>query len=175
MRDDFFQDSELKGNSYKCDSPLVLKEQKNLHSLPDCTRPLRLNPFSSLSLPLYLSRIEGGFPSPADDYFEETLDLNQHLIKHRDATFFVRATGVALLDAGMCPGDLLIVDRALTANSGNIIIAVLDGELLVRRLVYRGNSAFLCPENSNFSEIQVTADRDFSIWGVVTTVIHSVL
>lgn len=142
---------------------------------PPSLTPFRPRIQSWIPLPLYGSRVQGGFPSPADDYLEGELDLNQHLIKHKEATFYVRATGASMVNAGIFPGDLLIVDRALTAKSGSIVIAILNGELTVKKLVLRGKRLFLCPENPCFSEIEITEEQDFSVWGVVTTVIHSVL
>jgi DNA polymerase V len=151
-------------------------KEKNLdHSVASYPRALGLGTLSCLALPLYGSRVQAGFPSPSDDYIEGELDLNQHLIKHKDATFYVRAIGHSMLGAGIFPGDLLIVDRAITAKSGHIIIAVLNGELTVKRLIYRNSSVFLCPDNPEFSEIEIAQDHEFSIWGVVTTVVHPVL
>lgn len=124
---------------------------------------------------LYLCRVQAGFPSPADDYLEKELDLNEHLIKHRDATFYVRATTSSMVEAGIFPGDLLIVDRALTAKSGNIVVAIINDELTVKRLIYHKSRLVLCSDNNEYSETELTQDADFSIWGVVTAVIHFVL
>lgn len=125
-----------------------------------------------LPLPLYGSRVSAGFPSPADDYLEDTLDLNEHLIAHPAATFMVRVSGDSMLGAGIHPGDILVVDRSLEATDGRIVIAVLDGELTVKRLSLRGKNVRLLPENPDYAPIIVRETQDFSVWGVVTSVIH---
>lgn len=125
------------------------------------------------SLPVYSSRVQAGFPSPAEDYIEGKLDLNEHLIQHKAATFFVRASGDSMINAGIFPNDLLIVDRALEAKSGSIVIAVLNGELTVKRLEIKDGTPLLCPENPSYPCIPFTSFDDFSIWGVVTHVIHA--
>ena len=128
----------------------------------------------TLPLPLYASRIQAGFPSPADDAVETTLDLNRYLIKHPAATFFVRVSGDSMSQASIHAGDILIVDRSLSPKSGRIIIAVVDGELTVKRLKIYKDQYILVAENPNYQSLVITAEMDFSIWGVVTTVIHSV-
>ena len=125
-------------------------------------------------IPLYASKVQAGFPSPADDYVEGKLDLNEHVIKHPSATFFVRATGDSMLKAGIHPNDILVVDRSLTPSNNKIVIAVLDGNLTVKRLRQLGQKVFLYPENDKFSPIDITQSESVTIWGVVTTVIHSV-
>lgn len=125
-----------------------------------------------LPLPLYGSRVSAGFPSPADDYLEDTLDLNEHLIAHPAATFMVRVSGDSMLGAGIHPGDILVVDRSLEATDGRIVIAVLDGELTVKRLSRRGKNVRLLPENPDYAPIIVRETQDFSVWGIVTSVIH---
>ena len=117
--------------------------------------------------------VSAGFPSPADDYLDQKLDLNEHLVKHPAATFFVRAIGDSMLGAGIHSGDLLVVDRSLEATSGRIVIAALDGELTVKRLREQGETVYLLPENPNYETITVKAESDFEIWGVVTAVVHA--
>lgn len=124
-------------------------------------------------LPVFLGRLPAGFPSPADDYIEGKLDLNRHLIKHPAATFFVRVTGDSMLDAGIHSRDILIVDRSLEAIDGNVIVAVLDGELTVKRLYKRNNVLRLLPANKDYQPIEIQAQQSFEIWGVVTNVIHA--
>lgn len=124
------------------------------------------------SFPLYASKVSAGFPSPADDYLELNLNLNQHLVKHPAATFFVRVEGDSMVGAGIHPGDLLIVDRSLRPIDGKIIIAVLNGDLTVKRLKIKDGKYTLVPENKNFTPILVTEEMNFSIWGVVTSMIH---
>ena len=126
-------------------------------------------------LPLFLESVSAGFPSPADDYLEGRLDLNDHLIRNPSATFFVRVTGDSMVDAGIYSGDILVVDRSLEAKDGNIVIAVIDGELTVKRLQRAKNKIYLLPENANYKPIEITSEMNFEVWGVVSTVIHSVL
>lgn len=127
-----------------------------------------------LELPLFLESVSAGFPSPADDYLERKLDLNEHLIKNPSSTFFVRVKGDSMINAGIHSGDMLIVDRALNAKHNSIVIAVIDGELTVKRLAYQKNKLFLLAENNNYQPIEITSEMAFEVWGVVTYVIHSV-
>ena len=128
----------------------------------------------SIKLPLYLSPIRAGFPSPADDYIEKQLDLNDHLIKHPAATFILKATGNSMINAGIFPGDLLIVDRSLEAVNNKIVVAVLNGEFTVKRLRKRQGRITLLAENPNFPPIEIPDEADFEIWGVVAHVLHTV-
>lgn len=125
------------------------------------------------AIPLYSCAISAGFPSPADEYLEGKLDLNQHLIHNPLATYFVRVSGESMIGAGIHPGDLLIVDRAIEARDGKIVIAVVDAELLVKRLKLRGNQPYLVAEHPDYPELKITEAMSFQIWGVVTSVIHS--
>lgn len=127
---------------------------------------------TKLERPIYLVPVAAGFPSPAEDYIEGSLDLNRHLIKHPAATFFVKVTGDSMINAGIHQGDILIVDRALEAHHNKVVIAVLNGELTVKRLKKDGVNIFLVPENINYSPIKIDENSDFEIWGVVTNVIH---
>lgn len=124
--------------------------------------------------PLFCTRISAGFPSPADDYIENSIDLNELLIKHPAATFFVRVAGDSMTGAGINSGDTLIVDRSVTAVYGSIIVAVLNGEFTVKRLVRCGNITLLSPENPAYKPIEITAGSEFEVWGVVMHVIHTV-
>lgn len=119
--------------------------------------------------PLYGHKVEAGFPSPADDYIEDRLSLDEHLIQHRDSTFFVRAKGNSMVGAGIFDGDLLVVDRSLTPSSGDIVIAVLDTELTVKRLIQREGLVILKPENPDFKEIVLKEGQELQVWGVVTS------
>jgi DNA polymerase V len=125
-------------------------------------------------LPLFETTIAAGFPSPAEDSIDKKLDLNEFLIKHPAATFFVKVEGDSMIDAGIHSGDILIVDRALEARNDKIVIAVLNGELTVKRVRKRKDSLFLIAENPDFPAIEITPEMDFEIWGVVTNVIHPV-
>lgn len=113
-----------------------------------------------------------GFGAAADDYMERGIDLNEQLIRNKPATFFFRMKGDAMRDAGIFDGDILIVDRSLKLVNGKIIIAILNGELLVRRFHKNFSSAFLIPENNRYKNINLAEFTNFSVWGVVTYVIH---
>lgn len=125
------------------------------------------------ALPLVLSRVAAGFPSPADDYVEKSLDLNEYLVSNSAATFFVRASGDSMIDAGIHHGDILIVDRSMEAESGRVVIAVVEGDMLVKRLKKVHGALMLLSENENEPPIRITGDTEFSVWGVVTCVLHS--
>lgn len=126
----------------------------------------------TLPLPLLLERVAAGFPSPADDYLDRQLDLNELLIEHPAATYYVRAAGDSMTGAGIFPGDILVVDRALTPRSGDIVVAVLDGGMTVKRLDTDGRSCRLCPENSAYPVLEVGEGEQFEVWGVVSCVLH---
>jgi DNA polymerase V len=131
--------------------------------------------YSYIELPLFLESVSAGFPSPADDYLEGRIDLNEFLIINPAATFLVRVTGDSMNDAGIYSGDILIVDRSLTPKDNNIIIAVIDSELTVKRLRLIKNKFYLHPENIKYKPIEITEQMNFEVWGVVRTVIHSVI
>ena len=126
-----------------------------------------------MKLPLYSCKISAGFPSPADDHLEKKLDLNSHLIKHPAATFFVRVNGDSMINAGINDNDILIVDRSLKPSHGKIVIAVVDGQMTVKRLYKQSGKLILMPENNSFKPIEVTESMSIEIWGVVVTAIHS--
>jgi DNA polymerase V len=116
--------------------------------------------------------VAAGFPSPAEDYLEGKLDLNKHLIKHPAATFFVRVTGDSMIAAGIHPGDILIVDRSIEPADKKVVIAVIEGEMTVKRIRMTDGKIVLVPENENYKPLQIEAEMNFKIWGVVTNVIH---
>ncbi len=124
-----------------------------------------------MKLPLFETAVQAGFPSPAEDIVERELDLNELLIRHPAATFFVRAQGSSMKGAGITSGDILVVDRAEPAREGSIVIAIVHGEFTVKRLHKEKGSFFLMPENKNFPAIKVT--EEIEVWGVVTFVIHA--
>ncbi len=123
--------------------------------------------------PYYQSPAACGFPSPAADYLEESLSLDQLLIEHPAATFFARAQGNSMIGAGIHDGDLLIIDRAFTARSGDVVIALLDGDLLVKRLQLKQGKAELHSENKDYPVILLSDEQQLDVWGVVLQVIHS--
>jgi len=124
------------------------------------------------AFPLYASRVPAGFPSPADDYVDQRLNLND-LVERPAATFFVKVTGDSMTGASIQDGDLLVVDRSLPPTDGKIVIAGVNGELTVKRLSLKGNEVWLMPENSAYPPLQLKEGLDCVIWGVVTRVIHS--
>ena len=128
----------------------------------------------AINLPLFSTQVEAGFPSVADDHIEGTLDLQRYLIPRPAATFFVKAKGESMIGAGIFPGDLLIVDKSIQAKSGNIIIALYQGEFTVKRLVIEQGQGYLKAENPRFPTIAITQVESFEIWGTVTHVIHNV-
>ncbi len=127
-----------------------------------------------LEVPLFTAGISAGFPSPADDFIDAKLDLNEFLIAHPAATFFVRVEGTSMIEASIHPGDILIVDKAVEAKPGSIVIAVIDGEFTVKRYHCVDGKCFLLAENPRFSPIEITEGMAAEVWGVVSYVIHKV-
>ncbi len=128
----------------------------------------------NIKLPLLHERVPAGFPSLAQDYLENKLDLNEYLIKHPAATYFIRVEGSSMIDAGIKSGDMLIVDRAIEPRDGSIVVAAINGEFTVKRVKNRVGSLYLVSENPSFAPIRITEDMDFEIWGVVTHAIHHI-
>jgi DNA polymerase V len=121
-----------------------------------------------LLIPFVLSQVSAGFPSPADDYIETSIDLNRELVRHPFATFFVRASGDSMLGAGIKPSATLVVDRAIETKSGDIVIARIGDEVCVKELfIDDEGKVFLVPKNENYKAIEITEDMDFEIWGKV--------
>lgn len=135
---------------------------------------MKLITSKTYQLPLYESKVSAGFPSPAEDYLEDTFDLNEHLIKHPAATFLVRATGDSMINVGIFEGDILVVDRSIPPTPGRVVIAAIDGQLTVKRLQQHANGEkILAPENPKYEPILIKENNDVIIWGVVTNVIHA--
>ncbi len=141
---------------------------------PSVTEVMRSQHLTEYTLPLYMVPVAAGFPSPAEDYIEGNIDLNRHLVKNPAATFLVRVTGDSMIAAGIHSGDVLVVDRSLEASQGKIVIAVLNGELTVKRIHYEGQRVLLMPENPDYPAIAIDEGAQFQVWGVVTNVIHPV-
>jgi DNA polymerase V len=135
--------------------------------LPSKMAPIQLTP-------LYGYSISAGFPSPADDYIQDRLDLNELLINNKAATFFLRVQGDSMLNAGIHHGDIIVVDRAIQAVHRSIVVAVVDGDLTVKRLIMRGGSAELHAENPKYAPICLQEGQELSLWGVVTSSVHQV-
>jgi DNA polymerase V len=126
-------------------------------------------------LPLFLASVKAGFPSPADDFLEQQLDLNEHLIQHPAATFFVRVDGDSMKGADIHRGDILIVDRSLETTNGRIVIAVINGEFTVKRIRIENGSIQLEAEHPSYPPIRIQSGWDFQVWGVVTYIIHQAI
>ena len=122
--------------------------------------------------PLVAWHISCGFPSPADDYRESELDSNELVIAHPEATFDVRVSGDSMEGAGICEGDVLVVDRALDARENAIVVALVNGEFTVKRLFTIGDTLFLIPENPLYDSLPITEEMEFRVWGIATYVIH---
>lgn len=127
-----------------------------------------------LAYPLYSTKVQAGYPAPADDVPAERFDLTNYLVPNPAATFFVRATGNSMTGAGIFANDLLIVDKSVEPKNGDVVIAVVNGEFTVKRLVIKNKKIELKPENSKFSTIKIVDESELNIWGVVKNVIHAV-
>jgi len=121
-----------------------------------------------------LESVPAGFPSPAQDYYGGPIDLNRHLIANPISTFIVRVSGDSMVRAGIHDGDEIVVDRSLEARDGSVVVAVLDGELTVKRLRISGGRTWLAPENPDYPVIEMHEASDLSVWGVVTYCLHHV-
>ena len=128
---------------------------------------------SLTSVPYLLSRISAGFPSPADDYIENNLSLSELLIRNHLSTFLMKTSGDSMMDAGINDGDILVVDRSIEPKNRDIVIAILEGNLTVKRLLFKTNgSVVLKSENTAYKDIKIPESVDLEIWGVVTSAIH---
>jgi DNA polymerase V len=127
---------------------------------------------SNVVLPFYSCTVSAGFPSPADDHLQNKLDLNTHVVKHPAATFFVRVQGDSMRDANVHEGDILVVDKSEHAAHNKIVVAVLNGEYVCKRLYKRNGVMRLLPANPAFQPIEITEGMDFEVWGVVTHILH---
>jgi DNA polymerase V len=127
------------------------------------------------SVPFYEASVSAGFPSPAEDFMDLELNLQDYLIQHPSATFCVRVTGDSMIKAGISSGDVMIVDRSLEPKDGSIVLAVLNGEFTVKRIKKNKDQLLLIPENTKFDPIIVNEEMDFKVWGVVTHVVHQLI
>lgn len=126
---------------------------------------------TKLHLPFVDTEISAGFPSPADDFIELSIDLNKTLIKNKDTTFFAKVKGHSMKNAGIYNGDLLVIDRSLQPQDNKIAICQIDGEFTVKRIKIEKNIIWLIAENEDYKPIKVTPENEFMIWGIV---IHSI-
>ncbi|MCH1548179.1 MAG: translesion error-prone DNA polymerase V autoproteolytic subunit [Flavobacteriaceae bacterium] len=120
------------------------------------------------------SGIAAGFPSPADDFKQNRISLDNELVKNKEATFFARVSGQSMIGAGLEDNDLLVIDRSLEPSNNKIAVCFIDGEFTVKRLMIKKGQLWLQPENSNYDPIMVTDENEFMIWGIVTNVIKKV-
>lgn len=123
-------------------------------------------------LPLYGTCASAGFPQPGDESVETRLNLNNLVIDHPAATFFAHVSGDSMRKAGIFHGDIVVVDRSLEAADGKVVLAVVNGEMLIKRMLIQGGRLFLMAENPDYAPLEVTAENDFHVWGVVTNVVH---
>ena len=150
-----------------------LVQQPDLSSfMAQILLPAKLAPIQLTSL--YSHSVSAGFPSPADDYIEDRLDLNELLVSNKAATFFLRVKGDSMINAGIHHGDIIVVDRSLQADHRSIVVAVVDGELTVKRLITGNGSAELHAENAKYAPIRMQEGQELTIWGVVTSSVHQV-
>jgi len=126
---------------------------------------------SKTELPLYETTVPAGFPSPAEEYLGDTMDLNQYLIKNQTASFFAKVEGDSMIDAGIFAGDLVVVDRSLTAKNQDIVIAAVNNEFTIKRLSTT-NGVRLVPANKDYQDIVMSGENELVIWGVVTSLIR---
>lgn len=124
------------------------------------------------TLPLFSYRVPAGFPSPAEDYAEGKLDLNQYIVEHEAATFYIRVQGHSMTGAGILDGDVIAVDRALEPRHGDVVLAVIDGELTVKEFCKKKGQVRLLPRNPDFEPIEFKEGQELTIWGVVTGVVR---
>ncbi len=130
---------------------------------------------TSLPLPFFIATVPAGFPSPAENYLDKTIDLNELLIAHPAATFFVRVAGDSMKGAGIFSGDTLVVDRSLEPTDNKIVVAIVNGEFTVKRLKLQEGRILLLPENPSYPILELREGSDFQVWGVVTYVIHKAI
>ncbi|MBW6516710.1 MAG: translesion error-prone DNA polymerase V autoproteolytic subunit [Candidatus Cloacimonetes bacterium] len=152
-----------------------MKDKKSVLHTDDTIKAIyRYDAKKKVLRPLIGMKIPAGFPSPAQDYIEDSLDLNEYLIPHPASTYFVRVDGDSMVNAGIYPDDILIVDRSLEASHNRVVIAFLDGELTVKRLQINNGRYLLVPDNKAYPSIQIEDWMEMTIWGVVSYVIHKV-
>lgn len=128
---------------------------------------------NKLTIPFFSSKIQAGFPSPAQDYIERTLDLNELCIRHPNATFFVRVEGDSMIEAGIVEDDVLVVDRALKAKHGDIVVAAVRGEFTVKQLSTKPTLQLIA-QNKNYQPISFNENDELNIFGVVTNIIRQI-
>lgn len=141
------------------------KSAKITFFLPDTKR--------ELELPFISAGIKAGFPSPAADFDETRVSIDQIVVKHKEATFYAKASGTSMIGAGIDDGDILVIDRSLEARNGKIAVCFVDGEFTVKRIKVEQDCVYLVPENPKFEPIKVTEENELIVWGIVTHVVKS--
>ena len=126
---------------------------------------------SEVFVPLISQGINAGFPSPAADFEEEKISLDTFLIKNKEATFYAKASGNSMINAGINDGDILVIDRSLSVTNNKIAVCFIDGEFTVKRIAIQEDKILLLPENPNYKPIEVSNENEFVVWGIVTYVI----
>ncbi|MGD7035707.1 translesion error-prone DNA polymerase V autoproteolytic subunit [Methylotuvimicrobium buryatense] len=154
-------------NAQACPTAFVLSDNLALPFFGPATQP------STLKLPLFTSKVPAGFPSPADDHLEASIDLNRLCIQNPPATFFVRVEGHSMTGAGINDGDMLVVDRSLTAKHNSIVVAVIDGEVTVKCLDLSCGAVCLRAKNPDYPDLPIKEGMDLHIWGEVAHVVRS--
>ncbi|GGG18331.1 LexA family protein [Pontibacter amylolyticus] len=134
--------------------------------------PFDFESLENIDLPLFASYVSAGFPSPADDYLEDRIDLGKYLVQNPTSTYMMRVKGNSMQDANIHDGDILVIDKALTPTDGLPVVCFLDGEFTVKTFRKIKNKAYLYPANPNYKPIEVTEDMDMRVWGVVVWVLH---
>lgn len=133
---------------------------------------LKIQDSDELAVQVFEEHIQAGFPSPAQGSYPDSIDLNRELIHNPSSTFCARVTGDSMIDAGIADGDMLIIDRSLEPNDGDIAVCFLDGEFTVKRISLRAGRLYLVPANNDYPEIPVSEEANFQVWGVVSHIIH---
>lgn len=128
----------------------------------------------SFEIPFAASTVHAGFPSPADDFLEGTLNLNSLVIRHPEATFFGRVEGDSMIGEGISEGDILVIDRSIEPYDGCLVVAYIDSEFTLKRLKMKDNKVLLVPANPKYKTIEITPDNEFSVWGVVNFIVKKV-
>ena len=135
------------------------------------TKIYKSNNKKSSNVGLYATSVNAGFPSPAEDHLDVSLNLNDYIVKHPSSTFYVYVKGDSMIGEGIYDGDLIVVDRSLDPQSNSVVVAVIDGEFTVKKIYKKNNQIYLLPNNDNYKPIHIKDHMDFQIWGIVT---HSV-
>lgn len=143
-----------------------------LHRLLNSRMPVPLVTMTTVSIPLVGQAVHAGFPSPADDFIEEMIDLNQVLVQNPTATFLWRVIGDCMIDVKIFPGDVVVVDRSLSPKHRSVVLAIIDGEPTLKRVNRRGGVMFLHNENAKLPAFTIADGMEVSIWGVVTATIR---